>query len=196
MKTHAIFFDRDGTLIEEVGFLSRIDQLRLLPGASAAVRRVNQAQLPAIVITNQSGIARGFLTEADLAQIHAHLRTLFEREGARLDDIYHCPHYPRGEVARYARPCQCRKPAPGLLRRAADDHDLRLEGSVMIGDSLRDVEAGRRAGAEGVLVTSGYGVEEARRLSGGKDSANLPSPSFIASDILQAVDWALKQVTK
>lgn len=156
----AVFLDRDGTLNEEVDFLRDPADLRLLPGAAEAVARLNEAGLACVVVTNQSGIARGLLDEADLAVIHAELERGLAEGGARLDALYHCPHHPDfGERI----DCDCRKPRPGLLRRAAGDLGLDLRQSFVVGDSLRDLEAGAALGVPGLLVESGKPVPAGAR---------------------------------
>jgi len=161
----AVFLDRDGTVIEEVGYLSRPEQFRLLPGAAAAIRQLNERDIPVVLVTNQSGVARGKFSENDLAEIHRHLRELLATEDARLDAIYYCPHHPREGQAPYRRDCVCRKPAPGMLQQAAREHGLDLAASVMIGDSLRDLEAGAAAGCKTrILVMTGHGNADKARL--------------------------------
>jgi D-glycero-D-manno-heptose 1,7-bisphosphate phosphatase len=154
----AVFLDRDGTLLDELGFLARPADLRLLPGAAAGVRALNQAGLAVVLVTNQSGIARGLFSEADLAAIHARLAQELERAGAHLDALYHCPHHPEQGQPPLRRACSCRKPEPGLLLLAARELGLDLARSWIVGDSVRDLEAGRRAGIPGrVLVLTGKG---------------------------------------
>jgi D-glycero-D-manno-heptose 1,7-bisphosphate phosphatase len=188
----AVFFDRDGTLIEEADFLIDPDLIRATAGAFEAVRRANQAGVLAIVVTNQSGVARGYLSENQLRTINQRMQELFESEGARLDAVYYCPHHPTEGLEGYAVTCHCRKPRPGLLEEAARERGICLEQSVTIGDSLRDIEAGHRAGTAGVLVTSGYGQAQAARLQGLENP--LEQPDYVASDILRAVDWALERI--
>ena len=150
----AVFLDRDGVLVEDVHYLRRPEDLRLLDGAAEALRLL-RARFALVVVTNQSGIARGLFDEAALLAIHARLVGALAAEGAWLDAIYACPHLPEGEVAAFARACACRKPRPGLLLDAAEAHGLSLSNSWMIGDSARDVEAGRRAGARALLLGPG-----------------------------------------
>ena len=145
----AAFLDRDGTLVEDVHYLSRPEQLRLLPGAAAAVRRLNDADVPVVVITNQSGIARGLLTADDYAAVERRLDAMLRAEGATLLATYHCPHLPE-----LTGPCACRKPGPLLYERAAHEHGLDLARSLYVGDRWRDVEPALRFGGTGVLVPS------------------------------------------
>lgn len=145
----AVFFDRDGTLIRDVNFLSRPEQVELIAGAAAAVRRVNDAALPAIVITNQSGIARGYFTQADYEKVHARMVELLKAEGAHVDAAYVCPHFPD-----VSGPCECRKPGTLLYRRAAEEHGLDAAASWFIGDRLRDVSPAEALGGTGILVPS------------------------------------------
>ena len=181
----AVFLDRDGTLVDELGFLVRASDLRLLPGAAEGVRRFNQAGWRVVVVTNQSGIARGLLDEPTLAAIHARLATELARSGARLDAILHCPHHPDEGVPPLRGVCACRKPSPGLLLQAARRFELDLGASWTIGDSLRDLEAGRRAGlAGGVLVLTGKGSAERALLAPGE-------PCVTAVDLPAAADLVL-----
>lgn len=151
-RRRAVFLDRDGTLIEDVGYLNRADQLRVLPGVPAALRGLRAAGFLLIVVTNQSAVARGWLTEPKLCAINQRLNEILRAEGAGLDAFYCCPHLPDGTVRRYARECECRKPRPGLLLKAAEEWDVDLERSYAVGDSERDVLAGNRAGCHTVLL--------------------------------------------
>lgn len=182
----AVFLDRDGTLIDELGFLARPEGLRLYPRAGAAVRLLNEAGWAAIVVTNQSGIARGLFGERELAAIHARLAEELAQHGARLDDVLHCPHHPREGLPPLRAECSCRKPAPGLVLEAARRHALDLARSWMIGDSLRDLECGARAGLAGsILVRTGKGPAELARVPAG---AQAP---LVAEDVLAAVEFLL-----
>jgi D-glycero-D-manno-heptose 1,7-bisphosphate phosphatase len=154
----AVFLDRDGTLIEEVNYLAHPEQVRLLPGAAAAVGRLNGAGVPVVVVTNQAGVARGFFPEARVAEVHNHLDELLRAAGARIDGYFVCPHHPTEGIAGFRLACECRKPKPGLLRRAARELNLDLARSCMIGDKDSDLEAGARAGCRPVLVRTGYGA--------------------------------------
>ena len=154
----AVFLDRDGTIVEDADYLTRLAQLRMLPGAAEALRRLREGGFLLLVVTNQSAIARGWLSEEGLHEIHRELNRRLEAEGAAVDGYYHCPHLPGGAVAEYARECTCRKPMPGLIERAAGDWDVDLARSYVVGDSERDVEAGRRAGCTTVLVGEAAGT--------------------------------------
>ena len=181
MTRAAVFLDRDGTLIDELGFLASAGGLRLLAGAAEGVRLLNQAGLAVVVVTNQSGIARGLFGEADLAAVHARLRDELARSGARLDAILHCPHHP-DFGAPEQRACACRKPEPGLLLEAARRLELDLPSSWTVGDSARDLEAGRRAGLAGlILVATGKGAAEWRQLGEPLRSAVQRAPDLPAA---------------
>lgn len=143
----AIFLDRDGTLIEDVGYLSRIEQIKLLPGAAQAVRQFNQSGRRVILVTNQSGVARGLFPESRIHEVHAHLQMLLHQQSARIDACYYCPHGPDDA-------CCCRKPKPGMLFRAAREQGIDLARSWMIGDKPSDVEAGQAAGCKAILFQS------------------------------------------
>ena len=154
MPQPAVILDRDNTLIEDPGFVSSPDQVRLKPGASAALRELNGAGYPVVVVTNQSGVARGYFTEETLQAIHQRMRELFTAEGAEIDAIYACPYLPGDEakIATYRRDSELRKPKPGMLLLAASEMDLDLSRSWMIGDGLRDMQAGRAAGCRTIMI--------------------------------------------
>lgn len=154
----AVFLDRDGTIIEDRNYLRDPAEVRLLPGAAAAVRLLNEAGLAAVVVSNQSGIARGLLTEDDYDATARRLDDLLAAEGARLDGRYHCPHLPE-----ITGPCECRKPATLLYERAGRDLGLDLGRGWWVGDRLRDLEASARFGGRGTLVLTGAGLAESRR---------------------------------
>lgn len=150
----AVFLDRDGTVILDRDYPGDPDGVELLPGAAGAVARFNAAGLPVILVTNQSGIARGLITDADFRAVQGRTEALLEAEGARLDGVYHCPHGPETEP-----PCDCRKPAPGMYRRAAAERGLDLARSFYVGDRLRDVLPGLDAGGTGILIQGPGGAE-------------------------------------
>jgi D-glycero-D-manno-heptose 1,7-bisphosphate phosphatase len=185
-KTRAVFLDRDGTINEDVGYPSRIDQVRIYPFAFEALRKIKEAGFAAVVVTNQSGIGRGYLTEADLAAIHRHIAAEFAARAVRIDAFYYCPHYEFSDLPGYGGLCACRKPEPGMGRQAAADLGLDLERSYMIGDKVEDVRFGAAIGAKPVLVRTGYGAESERRLQ-----ALGLAPAAVADDLRAAVDWVL-----
>jgi D,D-heptose 1,7-bisphosphate phosphatase len=155
----AVFLDKDGTLVDDVPYNVDPEQVRLAAGAGEALRQLQAAGYRLVVVSNQSGVARGYFDEASVLRIFAHLARLLECERVRLDGFYFCPHHPEGQVEAYSIDCICRKPAPGLLRRAAQDLRLDLEASWMIGDILNDVEAAKRAGCRAVLINNGNETE-------------------------------------
>jgi D-glycero-D-manno-heptose 1,7-bisphosphate phosphatase len=161
----AVFLDRDGTINVEVDYLSAPDQVELLPGAARAIARLNEAGYATVIVTNQSGVARGKFSEARLEEIHARLLELLEAQGAVIDAIYHCPHHPTLGEPPYRRACDCRKPLPGLFERAARELDLDLRRSWAVGDSPRDLESAAALGVPGILVASGQALspEQAER---------------------------------
>jgi D-glycero-D-manno-heptose 1,7-bisphosphate phosphatase len=183
----AVFMDRDGCLTEEVGYVNHASRIRLLPRTAEAVRRLNVAGVPAVMVTNQAGIARGYFSEAVL---HASLEAMVEQlraGGARLDGLYVCTHHPTEGLPPYRAACDCRKPRPGLLLRAAQELDLDLAASVMIGDRVSDVAVGQAVGAAGVLVLTGYGRGEWEH----QRHEWTAKPDHVAEDLLDAVEWAL-----
>jgi len=149
----AVFLDRDGTIGEELGYVNHIDRFQIFPYAAEAIRKLNQANIPVIVVTNQSGIARNIFPESLVHEVHKKMVAELAAGGAWIDGIYFCPH--KSEYA-----CECRKPNPGLLERAAREHSLDLSASWIVGDRYADLEMGHAAGARGILVMTGYGRGE------------------------------------
>jgi D-glycero-D-manno-heptose 1,7-bisphosphate phosphatase len=180
-----VFLDRDGTMIQDVGYLDRLDQIAFYPWTVDAIRALNRAGLPVVVITNQSGIARGLFTEAFVDETHRAISEYLERGGARVDGYYYCPHHPRGTVDQYTRRCDCRKPGSALLDRAARDLVIDLSRSFMVGDKWLDVGAARGAGARAILVRTGLGAAQEER-----GSADLTA-DVIVDNLAAAVSWIL-----
>lgn len=192
----AVFLDRDGTLNEEVGYIRNLDEFRLFDFAGEAVRLVNEAGWLVIVVTNQSGIARGMFSEQFLTQVHSRMQTELESSGARVDGVYFCPHHPEIGDAPYRQSCDCRKPQPGLLLRAAEDFELDLSLCAVIGDRLRDVAMAQSTGARSVLVLTGYGQEEICGTVSGSDPAQgqaSQAPDHVATNLLEAVRWVINE---
>ena len=154
----AVFLDRDGTLIEDVGYLDSLTRILLFPWTIDAIRALNRAGLPLVVVTNQSGVARSYFAEAFVQQTHRSLDARLAAGGARLDAYYYCPHHPEGKLPEYAVACDCRKPRPGLIDRAAHDLNLDPSRSFVVGDRWRDVALARAVGARAVLVRTGTGA--------------------------------------
>jgi D,D-heptose 1,7-bisphosphate phosphatase len=152
MPNRAVFLDRDNTLIEDPGYLSDPDAVKLIPGVELALKGLSQAGYKLIVVTNQSGIARGLITEEQLDTIHAELRRQLAEGGAHLDAIFYCPFHPEGTVVEFAKESELRKPRPGMLLKAAAQMDIDLSASWLVGDSPRDIEAGQRAGCRTIRV--------------------------------------------
>jgi D-glycero-D-manno-heptose 1,7-bisphosphate phosphatase len=182
----AVFLDRDGTMIEDVGYLDRIDRLNLFPYTVDAVRLLNRAGFKVVVVTSQNGIAKGVLTEEFLGQAHAHLSTLLEAGGAKVEGYYYCPHSPHAPVERYRTDCDCRKPKPGMILAAARDHGLELAKSFVVGDRWRDIQMGVAAGTEAILVETGYGRSEAGRAPEGLGAVP------VVANLIEATSFILK----
>ena len=147
----AVFFDRDGTLNVEVGYLCDFEKFKWIEGATEAIKFCNDNGYLAIVVTNQSGVARGYYTEADVKELHRRMNEELNKHGANIDDFFYCPHHPEGVVAKYSIDCECRKPKSGLIEEACKKYDIDKSKSLMIGDMPRDVECGENAGVRGVL---------------------------------------------
>jgi len=185
-KRRAVFLDRDGTLSRDVGYPADWSQVHIYPHAFEAVRRIRRAGLAAVVITNQSGVGRGFFTEDDLRALHREFASAFATRRARLDGIFYCPHYSPAAPAAEESHCACRKPGPELGLRAAAALGLELPGSYMVGDKPADVRFGLALGAVPVLVLTGYGRAALRELDAGP-----ARPAHVAADLAAAVDWIM-----
>jgi len=185
----AVFLDRDGTVNEEVGYLSDLHRLKLIPGAGAAIRRLNEAGLKVVLVTNQSGVARGYFPEPFVHETHALLETMLREEGARLDGIYYCPHHPTAGNSRHTMACDCRKPGTGLIDRAARELDIDVKNSFTAGDKWSDIELGQRAGTRTVLVRTGFAPDD----PGNVRPPQVRDPDFIAHTIIEAADWIIEQ---
>lgn len=180
----ACFLDRDGVLIVEKNYLNDIGEVELEQGAAEAVRLLNRHGFKVVVVSNQSGVARGYFTESKVQEINRHIHDQLAAEGAVIDGWYYCPHYAKGTVAEYAVKCDCRKPEPGLLLRAAEELDLDLTQSYMIGDKVSDVDVANRAGCRnGILVRTGHAEEI--------NPEKLATLKYVAANILDAVKLIL-----
>jgi D-glycero-D-manno-heptose 1,7-bisphosphate phosphatase len=189
MKGWAVFLDRDGVINEEVGYLQSPRQIRLLPEVAQAIQILNQQHVPAIVVTNQAGIARGYFAEETVQDIHSALSALLAAEGARIDRYYYCPHHPTAGLGLYRLDCECRKPKPGMLIRAATELNLDLTQSFIVGDKEIDIETGRQVGARSILVRTGYGEAT-------WNSWSAPfQPDYVAPELKEAVIWILNSAS-
>ncbi len=180
----AVFLDRDGTINVEKDYLYRVADFEFLPGAIEAVHRLKEAGFLVIVVTNQSGVARGFYTLEDVAVLHRHLQLELQSAGTAVDGFYICPHHPERGFAPWRRDCDCRKGNPGMLLEAAAEHGIDLQRSYMIGDKAADIEAGRRAGCTSLLVLTGYGGATSRDLA--------DDPVLRFADLAAAAGWILQ----
>ncbi len=179
----AVFMDRDGTIVEDVGYMNSPEQIKFIPGSIEAIKMLNQAGYKVVVITNQAGVARRLITEDMLQTIDKTLHKWILNGGAHLDGIYYCPHHPEHGLYPYRQICECRKPHTGLIKRAHRDLNIDLSQSFMIGDKATDVEAGKRAGTKTILVLTGRGKNEKEMLK--------EKPDHIAENLLDAVKRVL-----
>jgi D-glycero-D-manno-heptose 1,7-bisphosphate phosphatase len=177
----AVFLDRDGTISEDVGYLNDVSQFRMFPFAAEAIRKLNDANLPVIVVTNQSGVGRGFFAESMVHLVHEEMTQQLAAAGAHLTAIYYCPHTSDDD-------CECRKPKPGMIRQAAREHGVDMARSFVVGDRYGDVELAQANGGRGVLVRTGYGAEDLRVNS----ASWVQQPDFVADDLADAVNWILR----
>ena len=185
MSHAAVFLDRDGTINEQMGYINHLSRFELLPQAIPGIRRLNEAGLKVVIITNQSGAARGYFPAALVDEVHGHLNRLLAAGGAHLDGIYACLHGP-------ADGCACRKPRPTLMEQAARDLDLDLCRSYLVGDRYTDIQTAANAGARGILVLTGYGRGEYEYLR----AEQKVQAVHVAPDLLEAVKWILADLGK
>jgi D-glycero-D-manno-heptose 1,7-bisphosphate phosphatase len=179
----AVFIDRDGTLSEEVGYINHPERFRLFPYAGQAIKYLNENGWLAIVTTNQAGVARGYFAEALIETVHQGMRDELQKTGARLDAIYYCAHHPSVGEPPYRLDCDCRKPKPGLITRAASDFDIDLKNSWMVGDRYSDIQLARNAGVKSAFVLSGYGKGEWEH----QRQSWTQQPDMVGNDLLEVV---------
>jgi len=180
-KRIAVFSDRDGVINKEVGYLHQTKDLEILPNVSKAIRLLNQSGIPFIVITNQPVVARGWLTEDEVREIHQKIQRFLAPRGAKIDNFLFCPHHPNADLKKYRVICDCRKPGVALFKKAAVDHSIDLKRSYIVGDTFRDIEAGKKLGCKTVAVLSGH--------SDFRDSV----PDYKANDLYEAVQLILNK---
>jgi D-glycero-D-manno-heptose 1,7-bisphosphate phosphatase len=187
MKKRAVFLDRDGTINEDVGYPNDYSQIKIYPFAFEAIRKINRAGLLTVIITNQSGIGRGLLTEENLQDIHQKMKAALLAEKVYIDGIYYCPHYELSALPEYKKDCACRKPYPGMALQAAADLNLELNNSFVIGDKVEDVLFGLNIKANPILVLTGYGQKSLLAL----EEKGI-KPVYVAKNLLHAVDWIIQ----
>ncbi|XOF32630.1 MAG: D-glycero-beta-D-manno-heptose 1,7-bisphosphate 7-phosphatase [Candidatus Electrothrix sp. YB6] len=189
-KKPAVFLDRDGTVNEQMGYINHISRFILLPGAAQAIRLLNEHDIPVVVVTNQSGLARGYFPLSLLDEIHAEMERRLAKEDAHIDGLYICPHHPEAKEEQYRKDCNCRKPKTGLLEQAAADLRLDLRRSFMVGDRWSDLKCGVRAGATPILVLTGYGRGDLEYIGPYQEI----QPAQVAEDLHEAVEWILSRL--
>jgi len=185
----AVFIDRDGTINEQMGYINHLSRFRMLPGVGEAIRLLNERDLLVIVISNQSGVARGYFPMDLVHRVHDLMKEALEKSSARVDAVFFCPHYPTGSVPEYTMQCNCRKPKTGLVEEACRSFDIDLKNSFVVGDRYTEIELSRRLNIKGILVRTGYGLGEIEYILPGK-----PAPDHIADDLLDAARWIIGKV--
>ena len=184
-----VFLDRDGTINEEVEYLHRVEDLQLIPNAAKAIKALNHAGFKVFVVTNQSAIARGILTETELGKIHETLRKMLEKEGAHVDGWFYCPHHPEAGSGPFAQKCSCRKPNVGMIEQALSQLNHQPKNKFVIGDSLVDIQLALNSKAVPILVKTGHGLSTLKAL----DQPIKKRVGYIAEDLFDAAKWILKK---
>ena len=180
----AVFLDRDGVIIEDVGYLNECGRIKFLPRASEAIKLLNENGFKVIVVTNQSGVARGYFTEETVKEINRNICESLAKQGAFIDKIYYCPHHVDGTVSEYVKDCHCRKPSPGMIEEATREFGIDVESSFVVGDKICDIEAGHRVGCKTILLVGDSFLDKQREIA--------PLTDYIARDLYEAVKWLLK----
>jgi len=189
-KKPVVFLDRDGTLNVEIGYIRKVDDLNLIDGAARAVKKLNDNGVAAVLVTNQTGAARGYYPESHIHALNERLLMLLKDGGAFLDDVYYCPHLEEGSVQEFSFACHCRKPERGMIDKALGDHpEFDPACSFVVGDKATDIELAQNCGARGVLVKTGFGEKV---LKG--EYQNPVQADFEAESIIEAVEWILAQI--
>ena len=191
MKNRAVFLDRDGTINEDVGYPSSFSMVEIYPYSFEAIKKINEAGLLAVIVSNQSGVGRGLIVEKDLQDIHRKLGVELAKRNAHIDGVYYCPHYRLSSIPRYRKNCQCRKPKPGMALQAAAELNIDLNNSYMVGDKIADILFGRNIQAKPILLLTGYGQKALPEL---KKKGIVPAR--VAANLLDAVNWILKHEKK
>lgn len=186
----AVFLDRDGTINEQMGYINHISRFTMLPRAAAAIRMINEQGVPVVVISNQSGLARGYFPEILLGKVHVKMTEELAKAGAHVDGIYFCPHHPEAKEERFRLTCDCRKPKPGLFLQAAAELNLDLANSYMVGDRWSDLKAAAAVQAKGILVLTGYGRGDYDYIGPGQEI----QPTYVAEDLYAAAQWIMQDM--
>ena len=186
----AVFLDRDGTVNEQMGYINHISRFHLLPDAARAIKLLNDNNIPVVVVSNQSGLARGYFPEELLEEVNAKMEKLLAEAGASIDALYICPHHPEAKEAKFRQTCNCRKPKIGMLLQAADELKLDLTKSFMVGDRWSDIKCAHNAGCTPILVLTGYGRGDYRYIGPDQEI----QPSFVAENLFETVEWILKKI--
>ncbi len=186
----AVFLDRDGTVNEQMGYINHISRFHLLPEAAKAIKLLNDRKIPVVVVSNQSGLARGYFPMELLDEVHGKMRELLASEGAHVDGLYYCPHHPEAGEEKYRISCNCRKPKIGMLQQAAEELDLDLSRSFLVGDRWSDIKCAQRAGCTPVLVLTGYGRGDHLFIGPTQEI----QPAFVAENLLGAVEWIVQLI--
>ena len=190
MRRPAVFLDRDGTINEQMGYINHPSRFKILPGVAEAIKRLNENQFLAIVVSNQSGVARGYFPIELVHVIHDMMRDDLKKKSAHIDGIFFCPHYPRGAVKEYTGECECRKPQAGLIDQACRSFDIDMSRSYVVGDRYTDIQLAQRCDLKGVMVKTGYGLGDVTYVL---PYQNTVKPAYIAEDLLDAVKWILER---
>lgn len=188
----AVFLDRDGTINEQMGYINHISRFQLLPGIEDAIRRLNDLHIPVIVVTNQSGLARGYFPSALLDRVHKKMEKQLAAAGAHVDGIYICPHHPEAKEEKYRIDCNCRKPKTGLLEQAAVELNIDLTASFVVGDRWSDIRCGKAVGASSILVLTGYGRGDAEYIG----PQQKIQPDHTSENLQQAVNWIVEHIQR
>lgn len=191
MKKRAVFLDRDGTINKDVGYPSSFSMIEIFSYSFEAIKKINDAGLLAVIVSNQSGVGRGLIVEENLLGIHQKLKAAFAKRNAHFDGIYYCPHYRLSSIPRYRKNCRCRKPNPGMGRQAAADLNIDMNNSYMVGDKVGDILFGRNIQAKPILLLTGFGQEALHKLK-----KKRIAPAYVAANLLDSVNWILKQEKK
>ncbi len=191
-KQAAVFLDRDGTINEQMGYINHLCRFQLLPGAAAAIKKLNDASIPVVVVSNQSGLARGYFPEELLVAVHDKMAGLLAEKGAHVDGIYYCPHHPEAKEEIFRKACDCRKPKPGLVLRAAEEMRLEPKQSFVVGDRWSDIKTAANCGAQSILVRTGYGRGDEQYIGPYQEV----QPDYKVDDLSSAVAVILREMGK